>query len=502
MNRAELTASLQKIERAGGAETVAHGFEDHDLVEPDIADIRVRAEGAHEEVADAASADEQVEQALPPGRALEEAVQPGHLAGLAGVRGLCFTLIALAAYRESERAEGVYNQGNALARLGQYRAAIEAYDRALMLEPALQDAEFNKRLVEGLLARRDRDAVEQDRPPTQATPEPRSSQSEDDSASSDTEQASDAEQASPSGDGTDGGQAAAESQTEQADKASGGQQGTETDEAQASASDAGEQPGEASSAGQEQVGDRKSNDPAEGEGRGNARTQGSVADGSVAQGGVESGDEVIQGGVRDASGDGRAVDAAAEQPGQEDSASDRVRASETPSPDTRGEDGHWTSTKSEQAGATGDDNDVQPPGMPGRDSPDREHAEQEGPGAGEPAERQANEVGSSFAEANRRLAERREQGSEGIGDLPEVDASSPAAGLDATAPTGPGLGDDPSNRQESLAGASQWTTEERLAAEQWLRRIPDDPGGLLRRKFLYQYRERQRAPGSNPPPPR
>lgn len=34
-------------------------------------------------------------------------------------------------------------------------------------------------------------------------------------------------------------------------------------------------------------------------------------------------------------------------------------------------------------------------------------------------------------------------------------------------------------------------SEERLAAEQWLRRIPDDPGGLLRRKFLYQYRQRQ-----------
>jgi Ca-activated chloride channel family protein len=28
------------------------------------------------------------------------------------------------------------------------------------------------------------------------------------------------------------------------------------------------------------------------------------------------------------------------------------------------------------------------------------------------------------------------------------------------------------------------------AAEQWLRKIPDDPGGLLRRKFIYQYRKR------------
>ena len=33
--------------------------------------------------------------------------------------------------------------------------------------------------------------------------------------------------------------------------------------------------------------------------------------------------------------------------------------------------------------------------------------------------------------------------------------------------------------------------EEQLAAEQWLRRIPDDPGGLLRQKFRYQYQQRR-----------
>jgi len=33
--------------------------------------------------------------------------------------------------------------------------------------------------------------------------------------------------------------------------------------------------------------------------------------------------------------------------------------------------------------------------------------------------------------------------------------------------------------------------EKQQAMEQWLRRIPDDPGGLLRRKFQYQYRQRQ-----------
>ena len=34
--------------------------------------------------------------------------------------------------------------------------------------------------------------------------------------------------------------------------------------------------------------------------------------------------------------------------------------------------------------------------------------------------------------------------------------------------------------------------EEKQALQQWLRRVPDDPGGLLRRKFQMQYEERLR----------
>ena len=37
---------------------------------------------------------------------------------------------------------------------------------------------------------------------------------------------------------------------------------------------------------------------------------------------------------------------------------------------------------------------------------------------------------------------------------------------------------------------AQWTEEDAQAMEQWLRRIPDDPGGLLRRKFRYQHQQR------------
>ena len=47
---------------------------------------------------------------------------------------------------------------------------------------------------------------------------------------------------------------------------------------------------------------------------------------------------------------------------------------------------------------------------------------------------------------------------------------------------------------EPSAEAEALNTEEQMAAQQWLRRIPDDPGGLLRRKFLYQYRQRAGSP--------
>ncbi len=45
-------------------------------------------------------------------------------------------------------------------------------------------------------------------------------------------------------------------------------------------------------------------------------------------------------------------------------------------------------------------------------------------------------------------------------------------------------------QNQSLAQEDSRQTEQQQADEQWLRRIPDDPGGLLRRKFLYEYEMR------------
>ena len=49
------------------------------------------------------------------------------------------------------------------------------------------------------------------------------------------------------------------------------------------------------------------------------------------------------------------------------------------------------------------------------------------------------------------------------------------------------------DQQAEAAEANPLDSEEKQAAEQWLRRIPDDPGGLLRRKFLYQYRQQSQG---------
>lgn len=45
---------------------------------------------------------------------------------------------------------------------------------------------------------------------------------------------------------------------------------------------------------------------------------------------------------------------------------------------------------------------------------------------------------------------------------------------------------------KAQGGATTPMTEKQIAQEQWLRSIPDDPGGLLRRKFLIEHMMRQR----------
>ena len=50
---------------------------------------------------------------------------------------------------------------------------------------------------------------------------------------------------------------------------------------------------------------------------------------------------------------------------------------------------------------------------------------------------------------------------------------------------------------EAEAEAMRRAQEQEQAMEQWLRRIPNDPGGLLRRKFRYQYQRQGKDQDGN-----
>jgi Ca-activated chloride channel homolog len=56
-------------------------------------------------------------------------------------------------YAKAHSADGAYNEGNALAKLGRYDDALAAYDRALKLAPDMDDAKANKAAVEEWLKR-------------------------------------------------------------------------------------------------------------------------------------------------------------------------------------------------------------------------------------------------------------------------------------------------------------------------------------------------------------
>ena len=60
---------------------------------------------------------------------------------------------ALEAFANTEGADASYNRGNALAKLGRYEDAITAYDEALAEQPAMEDARYNRQIVEQLLRR-------------------------------------------------------------------------------------------------------------------------------------------------------------------------------------------------------------------------------------------------------------------------------------------------------------------------------------------------------------
>ncbi|MFN3843219.1 MAG: tetratricopeptide repeat protein [Rehaibacterium terrae] len=85
-----------------------------------------------------------------------------------------------------------------------------------------------------------------------------------------------------------------------------------------------------------------------------------------------------------------------------------------------------------------------------------------------------------------------QQGAEGEQDSPlsEEEAAAAEQALREAMQQALAQGRSPGEEASPLAADALAEEERRRAVEQWLRRVPDDPGGLLRRKFALEYQRR------------
>ena len=134
-------------------------------------------------------ADQQGQRLLDAGRPKEaaERFENPHWRGLALYKAGDYAAAA-EQFAKDDSAPSLYNRGNALARSNELEAAIDAYERALEIDPQLQQAAKNKALVEELLRQRqqqaeqpdaDQDQQPEDKPDGQQPPGQSSTASED-----------------------------------------------------------------------------------------------------------------------------------------------------------------------------------------------------------------------------------------------------------------------------------------------------------------------------------
>ena len=389
---------------------------------------------------------------------------------------------AAQAFDHAPGADGAYNRGNALARLGKYKEAISAYDQALEIQPGMQDALANKAAIEAHLKRQKQ---EREQPPDRQDSQESSDQQQNQEPSSaqDQEQQQttagedDTQQQDPQQGQTASDQADSDPQDRQnpSDSAGSG------DQEAASLADANQ--ASEPQAGQQDHADQPGQDkPSDAAGSGNQETPSQSDDSQAAETQTAEQQNATQAG----------------QDGLADSTSGGEQETPTQADDSQASESQTGEQQAAfQAGPDAEADSADGGNEERRTGSKDQQASEEEPGPGQ----RRNESENQFADANRKLDQGRddEESAQSAGEKPgESDSDSQQGGGDETIARQP----PEENRRAqprapdpaSETRAQALNSEEQMAAQQWLRRIPDDPGGLLRRKFLYQYRQRPRGP--------
>ena len=108
---------------------------------------------------------------------------------------------------------------------------------------------------------------------------------------------------------------------------------------------------------------------------------------------------------------------------------------------------------------------------------------------------QEGEAGEQGAEGEQGESSVRDQENASQEDLEAIQAELERAAQEAQQQAGEGQ--EQQGMSEVDAEQMRRAQEQRQAMEQWLRRIPNDPGGLLRRKFRYQYQRQGKDQDGN-----
>jgi len=334
-----------------------------------------------------------------------------------------------------------YNRGNTLARLGRLEEAVEAYDRRLDVEPGDADARHNRQLVQRL--------IEERRQQQQADQQNQQDQQQKESEDREQEGQQDGER--------------------QAQQPQAGGQGAEDEQPDAQQADTqgstGDQQKEPKSAGQESQNGERGERQASAQGTADGRHAEDASQDSQQSDDQDSGDE--------------------QQPMQTVDGQDSQSARQGP----QGAQGAQGAQEGAGEQMAGEEHDQAQP----TDPQDAEGGQQDSLSV----KGQASEDGAQEKETGNTGPT--QQGRQPDGPLSTgQSAGSESAGKRAPDPTAsePGLADLLGDKSGGAAdrhvadATAGMDLEDRQAVEQMLRRVEDDPAGLLRQRFLLQHLRR------------